>query len=221
MTFITAASFANLLAQIAVTSDTAGVSGLAAIAWQTWTVGGVLLILTARFFYGNMRYLDCNLDVSPTNVAERFITAVTVINIIVDSLILSFASFFVERPKDFALLIAVLLGFEVVWFTVTTFVAATTGNEPLRQSDFRRILSWQINNFSALIVLIIIVISTDATSTVVAALTGALALNTAVDAYIGRETYFKIGTPPREDPADGAAGESRTTPSPDPSASQS
>src|SRR5262245_55034659 len=97
ITFVTAATFASLLLVVSESADSADGSLLRSVRWQTWTLGFCVLLLTVRFFYGNMRYVDCHLDTPPPTHRDTISTVLTVGNIIADSLILALASFYIER----------------------------------------------------------------------------------------------------------------------------
>ena len=212
VTFITAATFANVVYQLANADRTATPLSPSRIHWQSWVLATTATVTAARFFYGNMRYLDCDLDRSPKGAFQIAVSTLDIINIVTDSLILSLLSFYVNSAASFVRVLIALFSLEILWFLVT--LALDPPKQPLvelaTRSQTRMHTLWQLNNLWPVITMISVLSDKSLSETsLLYIFTPVIAVNTIIDAWLGRNVYFQFadtGEPTSPDPVNQAGG---------------
>jgi hydrogenase-4 membrane subunit HyfE len=156
-----------------------------------------------RFFYGNVRYIDCAFATSLPQQAGQSTTdkgsnvgpvrlGVDLFVIIFESLLVAASSFYISRPLDYLILLFALLVLELIWFLFTRIVTVdeTANPDPARQR--RQYESEAAIILSAAAVGGTIFALQDAQTNVVAGVgTAVLAASFVIDLMINGKFYFE------------------------------
>ena len=108
--FLTALALQNALAQLATDPRTGAFRPLGDIPVGSWLTFFASITLVLRFFFGNIQYLNSDPD---DDVFELVLDSST---ILVQSLILTFITFYINNEQLFFIYVIGLFFFEFLWF---------------------------------------------------------------------------------------------------------
>jgi hypothetical protein len=152
-------------------------------------LSGILILNIFRFYHGNIRHLDSVYGLEEQGVPvvrpePRGGLGVDFFVILAQSILFAVMSFYADHPEKLLVLFTALLIFDVLWTLVV--------QQPGDQDSFTHQKKWMLNNFVALLAILVVYTSAGGTRTDVLVYAGAAAmlLNAAFDFGINWRFYF-------------------------------
>lgn len=165
---------------------------------ETALLSGILILNIFRFYHGNIRHLDSvygseEQGIPVVRPEPRGGLGVDFFVILAQSILFAIMSFYAAHPEELVLLFTALLVFDVLW----TLVVQQPGDE----DSFSHQKRWMLNNFVALLAILVVyaIARGDRTDGLLYAGAAAMMLNAVFDFGINWQFYFPPKTTPERD----------------------